>query len=146
MKPCSIIDAPSDLGLRRTGVHGLPDALRAAGLFAGLPDVRQAGRVSVPLYSAVRDEATGVVNSEGVCAFALRLADCIGSVLDLQRFPLVLGGDCSILLGPALALRRRGRFGLFFLDGHSDFYSPDTEPNGEVASMDLALVTGHGPK
>jgi arginase len=44
-----------------------------------------------------------------------------------------------------LALRRRGRFGLFFIDGHADFYSPESEPNGEVASMDLALVTGRDP-
>ena len=75
----------------------------------------------------------------------MRLADRVAFTLDLGRFPIVLGGDCSILLGSALALRRRGRFGLFFLDGHADFYSPESELNGEVASMDLALVTGHGP-
>ncbi len=58
---------------------------------------------------------------------------------------MVLGGDCSILLGCLLPLRRRGRFGLFFLDGHADFYQPEAEPNGEAASMDLALATGRGP-
>ena len=57
----------------------------------------------------------------------------------------MLGGDCSILLGTTLALRRRGRFGLLFIDGHADFYQPEAEPNGEAASMDLALVTGRGP-
>src|SRR5262245_44187407 len=59
--------------------------------------------------------------------------------------PVVLGGDCSIVLGCLLALRRRGRYGLLFLDGHADFYQPDAEPNGEAASMDLALATGRGP-
>ena len=29
--------------------------------------------------------------------------------------------------------------------GHADFYSPETNPNGEAASMDLALATGRGP-
>ena len=57
----------------------------------------------------------------------------------------MLGGDCSILLGTLLALRRRGRHGLLFIDGHADFYQPDAEPNGEAASMDLALATGRGP-
>jgi len=57
----------------------------------------------------------------------------------------VLGGDCSIVLGCLLALRRRGRYGLLFLDGHADFYQPEAEPNGEAASMDLALATGRGP-
>jgi arginase len=73
------------------------------------------------------------------------LAERVGFTLDLGRFPVVLGGDCSILLGTTLALRRRGRFGLFFLDGHADFYSPESEPNGEVASMELAIVTGREP-
>jgi arginase len=44
-----------------------------------------------------------------------------------------------------LALRRRGRFGLVFIDGHADFQHPSDEPNGEVASLDLALATGRGP-
>ena len=145
MKPCSIIDAPSDLGLRRTGVDGLPDALRAAGLLEGLPDVRYAGGLPVPEYVPLRDKSTGVLNPDGISKFSLRLADRVAFTLDLGRFPIVLGGDCSILLGSALALRRRGRFGLFFLDGHADFYSPESELNGEVASMDLAIVTGHGP-
>ena len=55
------------------------------------------------------------------------------------------GGDCSILLGAMLALKRRGRFGLLFIDGHADFYQPAANPNGEAASMDLAFATGYGP-
>jgi arginase len=145
VKSCSIIDAPSDLGLRRTGVDGLPDALRAAGLLEGLPEVRYAGRLPVPPYVPLRDTSTAVLNSDGIRTFSLRLAERVAFTLDLGRFPLVLGGDCSILLGTALALRRRGRFGLFFLDGHADFHSPASEPNGEVASMDLAVVTGREP-
>jgi arginase len=145
MRSGSIIDAPSDLGLRRTGVDGLPDALRAAGLLEGVPDARHGGRVPVPAYVPLRDPVTGVLNAPGILTFSLRLAERVAFTLDLGRFPLVLGGDCSIVLGPALALRRRGRFGLFFVDGHADFYSPEAEPNGEVASMDLAVVTGRGP-
>jgi arginase len=45
-----------------------------------------------------------------------------------------------------LALRRRGRYGLVFIDGHADFQHTNDEPNGEVASLDLALVTGRGPE
>jgi len=66
-------------------------------------------------------------------------------VLDRGEVPIVLGGDCSIILGNLLALRRRGRHGLLFIDGHADFYQPEAEPNGEAASMDLALATGRGP-
>jgi arginase len=34
---------------------------------------------------------------------------------------------------------------LFFLDGHADFYQPEVELQGEVASMELALISGRGP-
>lgn len=145
MRGCSIIDAPSDLGLRRTGVDGLPEALRSAGLFEGLADVRYTGRLSVPPYVSDRDADTGVLNPEGIRTFSQSLAERIALTLDGGRFPVVLGGDCSILIGAALALRRRGRFGLFFFDGHADFYSPEAEPTGEVASMELAVVTGRPP-
>jgi arginase len=62
------------------------------------------------------------------------------------KFPVVLGGDCSILLGCMLVMRRDRRAGLLFLDGHADFYQPEAEPNGEAASMELALATGRGPE
>lgn len=69
----------------------------------------------------------------------------MGELLDEKAFPVVLGGDCSILLGNLLALKRRGRYGLLFVDGHADFYQAEAEPTGEAASMDLALATGRGP-
>ncbi|HMK92291.1 MAG TPA: arginase family protein [Thermoleophilia bacterium] len=145
MRLCTVIDAPSDLGLRPTGVDGLPDALRAAGLLEGLPGPRSTIAVPAAPYSPARDPVTGVLNPDGIAAFSRRLAERIAATLDRRRFPLVLGGDCSILLGATLALRRRGHFGLVFIDGHADFYTPDNEEFGEVASMDLAIVTGHGP-
>jgi arginase family enzyme len=41
----------------------------------------------------------------------------VEAVLDAGEFPSVLDGDCTIVLGSMLALRRRGRDGLFFIDG-----------------------------
>ncbi|KGM30651.1 arginase family protein, partial [Inquilinus limosus] len=81
----------------------------------------------------------------GIAAYSTALADAVGLVCGAGEVAVVLGGDCSILLGCLLPLRRRGRFGLLFLDGHADFYQPEAEPNGEAASMELALATGRGP-
>jgi arginase len=89
----------------------------------------------VPPYCDVRDPQTGVLNPHGIATVALDLAASVGAALDGGRFPVVLGGDCSILLGPMLALRRRGRYGLVFIDGHADFQHASDEPNGEVASL-----------
>jgi arginase len=98
-----------------------------------------------PTEPGQRDPATLTLNAEAIASWSPRLADAIGAVLDRGEFPLILGGDCSILLGAMLALKRRGRFGLLFVDGHADFYQPEANPNGEAASMELAFAMGHGP-
>ena len=96
-------------------------------------------------YSPKRDKSTLLLNPDSIRAFSLQLADAVTLVLRKKQFPLVLGGDCSILIGNLLALRRLGRYGLFFIDGHADFYQPQASPTGEVADMDLAIVSGRGP-
>jgi len=140
----TVVDAPSVLGLRPTGVERLPGALKAAGLLAGL-NAEYAGRVEPLPYNPRRDPDTLILNPDALRAYSVRLAKAIASVLRQGKFPLVLGGDCSNIIGIMLALRRAGRYGLFFIDGHADFYQPEAEPNGEVASMDLAIVSGRGP-
>jgi arginase len=87
----------------------------------------------------------GVFHASAIADYSQRLADRLADLFERDRLPVVLGGDCSILLGVALALRRRGRYGLAFLDGHSDFRHPgNSEDVGAAAGEDLALVTGRG--
>ena len=140
----AVIEAPSVLGLKPTGVDRLPQTLLDNRLSERV-EARYAGRVEPLPYSPDRDAATTVLNARAIAEWSPQLADAIGRVLDNAEFPLVLGGDCSILLGAMLALKRRGRFGLLFIDGHADFYQPAANPNGEAASMDLAFATGFGP-
>jgi arginase len=141
---CAILEAPSSLGLSTDGVRGLPDRLLEVGLAEAIP-ARRAGRLAVPTKEQTPDPETGILNARAIAAWSPKLADAVAAVLDAGEFPVVLGGDCTILLGSMLALRRRGRYGLLFIDGHADFFQPEAEPNGEGASMDLALVTGYGP-
>ena len=144
-RPFCIIEAPSILGLKPTGVELLGQQLLSEGLAQRL-HARLAGSVPPPAYSPDRDPGTGTLNAQAIASYTPQLADAVASVLDASACPLLLGGDCSILLGPMLALKRRGRYGLLFIDGHADFYQPEANPNGEAASMDLAFATGHGPR
>ena len=58
----------------------------------------------------------------------------------------MLGGDCRLLLGVFAGLRQAGRAaGLWFVDGHADFYDGHSSPTGEATDMELAMLTGHGP-
>jgi arginase len=102
----AIIEAPSVLGLRPTGVERLPEALLGAGLETQLR-ARRVGRVEPPPYDHRRDPGTLMLNPQGIAEYTPRLADAIGRVLGARDFPVVLGGDCSIVLGGLLALRRR---------------------------------------
>ena len=141
----AIVDAPSILGLRPTGVELLPKTLREAGLVEGL-DADYCGEVTPSTaYDSSRDGTTNLLNPTAIKDYSIGLADSIELLLQDNKFPIVIGGDCSILIGNVLALRRLGRYGLFFIDGHADFYLPQESPTGEVADMDLAIVAGHGP-
>lgn len=141
----AILQAPSILGLRPTGVETLPEALIEAGLLERLAG-RHAGRVAPRAhYEFERDPSSLTLNAAGIAEFSSTLADSVEAILADGELPLVLGGDCSILLGNLLSLKRRGRYGLLFLDAHADFYQPEANPNGEAASMELAFATGRGP-
>lgn len=139
-----IILAPSNLGLWPSGVERLPQALDDSGLSTAL-GAPVFAEVAAPEFSDERDPVTQMRNAPAIANFALALSHEVDACLNENKVPLVLGGDCSILLGPMHALRRRGRYGLLFLDGHCDFCDPANEPHGEAASMDLALSTGRGP-
>jgi arginase len=145
-KSIAILDAPSILGFRPTGVEDLPEALKAAGLLEAL-NAQYLGSVQPLLsYSSERDKSTQVLNGKAIREFSLQLAESVADVLRKKnQFPIVLGGDCSIIIGTLLGLRRIGRYGLFFVDGHADFYQPQASITGEVADMDLAIVSGRGP-
>jgi arginase len=149
MPQFAIIDAPSILGLRPTGVQYLPEALKAAGLMKKLKAEYEGRVLSLP-YNPQRDKYTTLLNPDTIRAFSLQLAEKVISVLHKKQFPIVLGGDCSILIGNLLALKQMGssnssRYGLFFIDSHTDFYQPEASLTGEVADMDLAIVSGRGP-
>ena len=144
-----VIEAPSNLGLSPPepgsvpGVYKLAGALRECRLPARIA-ASDGGVVVPPRYRADWDGQT-VRNREAIASYSRRLADRIVATLDGGGFPVVLGGDCSILLGAMIALRRRGRYGLVFVDGHLDFRHPGNSPNVRAAAgEDLALVTGRG--
>lgn len=149
MKNILVISAPSNLGLKPqtdgklSGVDKLPATLLKNDLLENL-NAELGSEICVPPYNRHKDERTSIFNPHQIREFSLRLAAEVEAAIKRDCFPLVLGGDCSILLGNLLALKRLGRYGLFFLDGHADFYLPEQSESGAVAGMDLAFATGRG--
>ena len=148
-----LVMAPSNLGLRplrarqQPGAWRAPEVLRAAGLAeaVGASRIIQMDR---PSYRFDAEAGTRIRNGHAIRAFSATLGARVASVLQAGAFPVVLGGDCSILLGCLLGARAAGKVGLLHVDGHSDFYHPGNYDSklrlGSVAGMDLALATGRG--
>ena len=130
----ALVSAPSNLGLRppqRGSVPGAakaPEALREAGLFRRLLDggAVDAGVLVCGRYLDDDDTrpAGHVRNEAALVDHARRLAVRLMSILDSGDIPLVIGGDCSVLIGIGLALSQRGGTGLVHVDGHTDFRHP----------------------
>ena len=149
----ALINAPSNLGLRPLrpghvpGTWRAPDALTAAGLVEAVRLLRVVD-LPRPAYSADLQLGTRLLNGPAMRAFNLQLADAVEDAAREGLLPIVVGGDCSILLGALAGRRRLGSVSLAHVDGHSDFRHPGNyDPNvmlGAVAGMDLALATGRG--
>jgi arginase len=147
----TVLDAPSNLGLRMPapgvvpGCYKLAGALRDQGFVAKLGAV-DGGVVVPPRYDVTGwSPGDGVFNAEALARYTVKLADRIQPLIRRHDLLVLLGGDCSILLGAMLGLRRLGRYGLVYLDGHSDFRHVGNAPAvGAAAGEGLAQVTGRG--
>ena len=139
MPALAALDAPLDSAGLDGAEAEAPAALRAAGVLErwGASD---AGAVPERIHDSRRDPATGVVGAGDVRRAAAAIGARVGELLAEGHRPLVLGGDCTLLLGVAAALPER--CGLWFIDGHADFYDGESSPTGEAADMELAILTG----
>lgn len=126
------------------------DSLRQAGLLkclrSGERSVNDLGDVAIPEFDGDRDSETQILNLHTWLMVSERVAETIAQVDD-KAFPVVLGGDCSILLGifGGFALQDR-QVGLVMLDGHTDYREPARSETGEPADLELAVLTGLGPR
>lgn len=149
MQNVIIIEAPSNLGLKQLrdvepGVRKLPAWLKTHGLYDVLHP-QKVIHVEAPSYSMHLDKESGVRNADAIVVYSKNLSEQITTALNADEFPIVIGGDCSILIGCAMGLRSIGSYGLFFIDGHHDYVLPQFSETKAAAGMDLALVSGNGP-
>lgn len=98
----AILEAPSALAHvpRHLGVERAPSVLLVVGLADGL-GARRAGCLPARGYSSVPDPRTKVMNPQPLHDHPRSLADQAEAILDNGEFPVVPGGDCSLLLGDA---------------------------------------------
>lgn len=145
MRSIGLLGVPTNSAGTIDGVARAPEALREAGLVEALEErayLHDYGDVNLPDPSPERDAETRVIDPHGLAALVIRVRDAVAPILDDGCFPLVVGGDCPVLLGCLAAARRPGRIGLLFVDGHQDAYAPSESATGEAADMELAFALG----
>ena len=138
----AILEAPLDCSGTRRGEERAPAALRGAGLAERL-GARTAGVADARIRDSARDPATGIIGAAEIRSAGESIAGGVKAILWAGETPIVVGGDCTLLLGVFDAVEPGT--GLWFVDGHADFYDGESSPTGEAADMDLAILTGHGP-
>lgn len=142
----AIIGVPYTSAGTSGGEARAPSALREVGLIERLAAVHDAvdyGDVTLPSPNPERDEASGIIAPHTLVLMIDAVRARVAQAFADERVPLVVGGECPLLLGCLAAARDRfGRTGLLFVDGHEDAWPPHRSTTGEAADMALGLALG----
>jgi arginase len=158
----SIVGVPSSAASYAAGQDLAPAALRSAGLLGYLREsgleVHDDGDLPHQVWSPDRDHP--LAQNAGQATESLQqLASRLEPLLARGDLALVLGGNCTIVLGVMAALRGLGDGtpGLLYLDRHYDLNTPHSTTDGALDWMGLAhalalpgcvdtLVDAFGPR
>jgi arginase len=150
-----IIGVPMDLGAGRRGVDMGPSAIRIAGIGERLRElgykVVDEGDLSIKTQEEQKVKDTRAKYLPEITRAVGVLARKVEKIFQQGHFPLVLGGDHSIAVGTisgvaASVRKKKKKLGVFWVDAHSDFNTPETSPSGNVHGMPLACCVGLGPR
>lgn len=145
MRTIGLLGVPTNSAGTIGGVARAPTTLREVGLVEALrqhAEVHDYGDVMLPDPSPERDPITHLIDHHGLIAMVTRVRDAVTSILGDGHFPLVIGGDCPLLLGCLAGAKTNERIGLLFVDGHEDAYLPAQSSTGEAADSELAFALG----
>lgn len=142
-KNFEILEAPLSTGIGLLGVEQMADALRTNGLVEAV-GATACKTLWEPYCATEVDPAISLPEPAKVRGMLLHLADHVQASIGEGNVPIVIGGDCTILLGCLAGAKRHGDLGMLFLDAHTDFHKPG-KGKTEPASMELYLATGRGP-
>jgi arginase len=141
-----VVGVPFNSSGREDGVARAPAALRRAGLVSRLAErveVDDAGDVGFEPPRPERSASSGLLSERALISMVQRTRETVAAVHRAGGFPVVLGGDCPVMLGALAATRDRyGSAGLLMVDGHEDGYPPRLSPTGEAADSELFLALG----
>jgi len=121
--------------LRRSG---LSEQLRLRG-------VHDAGDLALDEPTGVRGRS-GILNEPALARLVQATRARVRRAHRVGRRPLLVGGDCPVLLGALAAIRDDGSTpGLLMVDGHEDAWQPRRSETGEGSNSEIAVALGRVP-
>jgi arginase len=145
---------PLDFGASRHGSDMGPSAIRLAGIRERLEAL---GHNTIKYFSPVQihpQEYEEPGNPKAkylkpIVTACTQLAAEVEKAAEKDEFPLILGGDHSIVLGTLAGLAAADRkkkldLGVLYVDAHGDFNTPETTPSGNIHGECLAASCGLG--
>ncbi|APW47953.1 arginase [Rhodoferax antarcticus] len=152
--PISLIGAPTDIGAGSRGASMGPEALRVANIIPVLQsqglDVIDRGNLSGPPNPWLAP-VDGYRHLDEVATWNQSVHDAVYAELQLDRLPILLGGDHCLGLGSISAVARHCRdtgkkLRILWLDAHADFNTSHLTPSGNIHGMPVACLCGYGPE
>lgn len=144
----ALIGAPSSAAAFMPGSEKAPAALRAAGLVERLQsigyEVTDLGDCATRMF-ADDDEHKRARNLPTIVASLADLKPRAEAAIKSGALVLVLGGDCTQIIGLLTGARRYYRHvSLLWFDGDADLNTPASTPSGRLDGMALATIIGKG--
>lgn len=149
-----ILEMPLDFGASRHGSDMGPSAIRLAGIKERLESLNHKTFEHADIFQPQPQEYEQVGNPKAkylkpIVNACTKLAASVEEISSKGDFPLVLGGDHSIVLGTlaglaASAKKENKKIGVLYVDAHGDFNDTNTSPTGNIHGECLAASAGLG--
>lgn len=150
-----ILEMPLDYGGKRHGSDMGPSAIRLAGIRQKLEGLGHKVILSPnPIKITAQEFAEIGPNPkakylEPIVSACSLLAKEVEDAASSGEFPLIFGGDHSIVLGTLAGLssfykKQNRKLGILYVDAHGDFNTTETTPTGNIHGECLAASAGYG--
>jgi len=140
-----LIGVPYTSAAAPGGIATAIRVLRDAGLvdsLSGRGAVSDVGDLELLEGSGMRGPSA-LLNERALGRIVAATREAVRRSLGRVRRPLLLGGDCPVLLGALAAARDDNREpGLLLVDGHEDAWPPERSGTGEASDSEVAIALG----
>jgi arginase len=85
---------------------------------------------------------SGLLNEQALDHLVETTHTTVHAIRDRGRIPLMVGGDCPVLLGGLASIGPGTGPGLVMADGHEDAWPPSLSDTGEASDSELGIALG----